>query len=93
MQGIEPKFHTSLTSRVEHYRLLTEAMDDPELRSTEVIAQISELRDLYEEYLLNKKNLEKSIKNYREYHNELRKKLTVRFRELKRKGPAEIAFL
>ncbi|REC47438.1 hypothetical protein [Chryseobacterium pennipullorum] len=85
MQGIEPKLHMSLTSRIEYYRLLIEAADDPESRSTDVVTQISELGDLYEEYLLNKKNLEKSIKNYRAYHNDLRKKLTVRLRELRRK--------
>ncbi|MCJ7935697.1 MAG: hypothetical protein MUW56_19240 [Chryseobacterium sp.] len=85
MQGIEPKLHTSLTSRIEYYRMLIETVDDSETRSSDVITQISALGELYEEYLLNKKNLEQSIKNYREYHNDLRKKLTVRLRELKRK--------
>ncbi len=86
MQGIEPKLHTSLTSRIEYYRLLIEAADDCEIRSSDISTQISELSYLYDEYLLNKKNLEQSIKNYRAYHNDLRKKLTVRLRELKRKA-------
>lgn len=85
MQGIEPKLHTSLTSRIEYYRLLIEAADDSEAPSSDVITQISELGNLYEEYLMNKKNLEESIKKYRAYHNDLRKKLTVRLREVKRK--------
>ncbi|MDM1555159.1 hypothetical protein PYS58_01025 [Chryseobacterium indologenes] len=85
MQGIEPKLHTSLTSRIEYYRLLIEASDHSETCSSDVITQISELGNLYEEYLINKKNLEQSIKNYRDYHNDLRKKLTVRLREIKRK--------
>ncbi|WP_347217885.1 hypothetical protein [Chryseobacterium sp.] len=85
MQGIEPKLHTSLTSRIEYYRLLIEAADDSETRSSDVITQIAELSNLYEEYLKNKKNLEESIKNYRAYHNDLRRKLTVRLREIKRK--------
>ncbi|MEJ5105944.1 hypothetical protein [Chryseobacterium sp. MYb328] len=85
MQGIEPKLHTSLTSRIEYYRLLIEAADDSETPSSDVITQIAELSNLYEEYLKNKKNLEESIKNYRAYHNDLRKKLTVRLREIKRK--------
>ncbi|REC59837.1 hypothetical protein DRF65_24230 [Chryseobacterium pennae] len=85
MQGIEPKLHTSLTSRIEYYRLLIEAADDSETPSSDVITQIAELSNLYEEYLKNKKSLEESIKNYRAYHNDLRKKLTVRLREIKRK--------
>lgn len=85
MQGIEPKLHTSLTSRIEYYRLLIEAADDSEACSSDVITQISELGNLYEEYLKNKKNLEESIKKYRAYHLDLRKKLTMRLREVKRK--------
>ncbi|MCQ9636723.1 hypothetical protein MP478_16095 [Chryseobacterium sp. WG14] len=86
MQGIEPQLHTSITSRIENYRLLLEALEDPESRSSDIALQISELGSLYEDYLSNKKNLEKSIKNYREYHENLRKRLTIRFRELKRKA-------
>ncbi|WP_419487389.1 hypothetical protein [Chryseobacterium bernardetii] len=86
MQGIEPKLHTSLTSRIEYYRMLIEAADKSEACSSDVITQIAELGHLYEEYLKNKKNLEESIKNYRAYHNDLRKKLTVRLREIKRKA-------
>ncbi|ASE60772.1 hypothetical protein H3Z85_16810 [Chryseobacterium indologenes] len=86
MQGIEPKLHTSLTSKIENYRLLVEALEDPESRSSDIAVQISELRNLYEDYLSSKKNLEQSIKNYKEYHENLRKRLTVRYRELKRKA-------
>lgn len=85
MQGIEPKLHTSLTSRIEYYRLLIEAADDSETRSSDVTTQIAELSNLYEEYLTNKKNLEESIRKYRAYHSDLRRKLTVRLREIKRK--------
>ncbi|AZA83229.1 hypothetical protein C1637_24165 [Chryseobacterium lactis] len=85
MQGIEPKLHTSLTSRIENYRLLIEALEDPESRSSDIMLQISELSSLYEDYLSNKKNLEQSIKNYKVYHENLRKRLTLRYRELKRK--------
>ncbi|WP_426478227.1 hypothetical protein ACP3T3_01795 [Chryseobacterium sp. CBSDS_008] len=86
MQGIEPKLHMNLTSRIEYYRLLIEAAEDPESHPSDVTKQISELGNLYEDYLLNKKNLENSIKNYREYHNDLRKKLISRLRELRRKA-------
>ena len=86
MQGIEPKLHMNLTSRIEYYRLLIEAAEDPESQTSDVATQISELGHLYEEYLLHKKNLENSIKNYRQYHNDLRKNLTVRLRELRRKA-------
>ncbi|PWN71069.1 hypothetical protein C1631_000115 [Chryseobacterium phosphatilyticum] len=86
MQGIEPKLHTSLTSRIENYRLLVEALEDPESRSSDIALQISELRNLYEDYLSSKRNLEQSIKNYKEYHENLRKRLTLRYRELKRKA-------
>ncbi|MDN3693693.1 hypothetical protein QWZ06_16030 [Chryseobacterium tructae] len=89
MQGIEPKLHTNLTSRIEYYRLLIEAADHSEAHSSDVITQIAELANLYEEYLKNKKNLEESIKSYRAYHNDLRKKLTVRLREIKRKARAK----
>nr|WP_315035433.1 hypothetical protein [uncultured Chryseobacterium sp.] len=85
MQGIEPKLHVSLTSRIENYRLLLEALEDPESRSSDIMLQISELSNLYEDYLSHKKNLEQSIKNYKQYHENLRKRLTLRYRELKRK--------
>lgn len=87
MQGIEPKLHTSLMGRMECFRnLLQEAMDNPESQSSDILVKISELDELYDDYLLNKKNLENSIKNYREYHNDLRRKLTVRLRELRKKA-------
>lgn len=87
MQGIEPKLHTSLMGRMEYFRLLLqEAMDESDAQSSDILVKISELDDLYEDYLLNKQNLEKSIKNYREYHNDLRRKLTMRLRELRKKA-------
>ncbi|MFP3834488.1 hypothetical protein [Chryseobacterium sp. SIMBA_028] len=87
MQGIEPKLHTSLMGRMECFRaLLQEAMDHSESQSSDILVKISELDELYDDYLLNKKNLENSIKNYREYHNDLRRKLTVRLRELRKKA-------
>ncbi|AZA76193.1 hypothetical protein EG347_00940 [Chryseobacterium sp. G0186] len=87
MQGIEPKLHTSLMGRMECFRvLLQEAMDDVESQSSDIWTQISELNELYEDYLLNKKNLENSIKNYRDYHNNLRRKLTVKLREARKKA-------
>lgn len=87
MQGIEPKVHTSLTSRMEYFRVvLQEAVEVTDAQTADILVKISELDELYKEYLLNKKNLEKSIKNYREYHNDLRKKLTTRLRELRKKA-------
>ena len=62
MQGIEPKLHMNLTSRIEYYRLLIEAAEDPESQPSEVITQISELGHLYEEYLLNKKIWKTALK-------------------------------
>ncbi|KMQ62950.1 hypothetical protein ACM46_13400 [Chryseobacterium angstadtii] len=86
MQGIEPKFHSSLTDRMEYYRtLLKKTASDPEAQPSEMISKISELRELYEDYLTHKKQLERSIKNYRQYHNDLRKQLTLHVRELRRK--------
>lgn len=87
MQGIEPKLHTSLMGRMECFRtLLQEDIDHSESQSSDILVKISELDELYDDYLLNKKNLENSIKNYREYHNDLRRKLTVRLRELRKKA-------
>ncbi|CEJ71588.1 hypothetical protein [Chryseobacterium oranimense] len=86
MQGIEPKFHSSLTDRMEYYRgLLKKTAGDPEIQPSDMISKISELSELYEDYLAQKKQLERSIKNYRQYHDDLRKQLTLRVRELKRK--------
>ena len=87
MQGIEPKVHTSLTSRMEYFRVvLQEAVDETDAQTSDILMKISELDELYKDYLLNKRNLEKSIKNYREYHDDLRKKLTTRLRELRKKA-------
>ncbi|STD00710.1 hypothetical protein [Chryseobacterium carnipullorum] len=86
MQGIEPKFHSSLTDRMDYYRvLLKKNAVDSDIQPSDMISRISELGKLYEDYLANKKQLEKSIKNYRQYHNDLRKQLTLRVRELRRK--------
>lgn len=86
MQGIEPKFHSSLTDRMEYYRnLLKKTAGDPDTQPSDMISKISELSELYEDYLAQKKQLERSIKNYRQYHNDLRKQLTLRVKELKRK--------
>ncbi|NML69030.1 hypothetical protein HHL23_04375 [Chryseobacterium sp. RP-3-3] len=86
MQGIEPKFHSSLTDRMEYYRgLLKKTAVDPDIQPSDMMSRISELSKLYEDYLANKKQLERSIKNYRQYHNDLRKQLTLRVRELRRK--------
>lgn len=87
MQGIEPKVHTSLTSRMEYFRVvLQEAVDETDAQTSDILMKISELDELYKDYLLNKRNLEKSIRNYREYHDDLRKKLTTRLRELRKKA-------
>ncbi|UZT98081.1 hypothetical protein ODZ84_00485 [Chryseobacterium fluminis] len=85
MQGIEPKIHSNLTKRVEYYRFLLQKTDHPELHSNDAIAKASELCERYEEYLNNKKKLEKSIKEYREYHTRLRKLLTIKIRDLRKK--------
>ncbi|PIF45453.1 hypothetical protein CLU96_2458 [Chryseobacterium sp. 52] len=86
MQGIEPKFHSSLTDRMDYYRgLLKKIADDPEIQPSDMISRVSELSELYEDYLANKRQLERSIKSYRQYHNDLRKHLTLRVRELRRK--------
>ncbi|UOU97027.1 hypothetical protein MUU74_11030 [Chryseobacterium daecheongense] len=86
MQGIEPKFHSSLIERMKYYRyLLSEMHNEADLQSSEIISQTSELDELYDDYLMNKKKLENSIKNYRQYHLDLRKLVTARLRELKRK--------
>ncbi|WP_027381260.1 hypothetical protein [Chryseobacterium daeguense] len=87
MQGIEPKLHTSLTERMEYYRfLLKEIAEDPESVSCDAITRASELSALYEDYLSNKRKLEKSIKTYKQTHDDLRKLLTFKIRELKRKA-------
>lgn len=86
MQGIEPKFHSSLTDRMEYYRgLLKKTAGTSDIQPSDMISKISELGELYEDYLAHKRQLERSIKNYRQYHNDLRKQLTLRVRELRRK--------
>lgn len=86
MQGIDPKFHSSLIDRMKYYRyLLNEINNESDIQSSDIISRTSELDELYNEYLMNKKQLENSIKNYRQYHLDLRKSVTARLRELKRK--------
>ncbi|MCS3529375.1 hypothetical protein [Chryseobacterium sp. JUb7] len=85
MQGIEPKIHSNLTKRMEYYRFLLKKTDDSNIHSCDAIAKASELCELYEDYLDNKKKLEKSIKSYREYHTNLRKLLTLKIRDLRKK--------
>lgn len=87
MQGIEPKFHNSLTERMEYYRyLLQKTTDESDIESCDVIAKGSELCELYEDYLNNKKKLQESIKNYKEFHDDLRKTLTIKLRDVKKKA-------
>ena len=67
MQGIEPKFHNTLIERAKYYRyLLVESQKDTDSNHPIDIDEVSELGDLYEEYLKNKIQLEKSIKKYKE---------------------------
>jgi uncharacterized protein YlxW (UPF0749 family) len=84
MQGIEPKFHSSLVDRMKYYSNLLSANHIQDIHSSDSIAQISELEELYEDYLMNKRKLEESIKNYRQYHNDLRRSLNTKLRELRR---------
>lgn len=87
MQGIEPKFHNSLTERMEYYRyLLQKTTDESGIESCEVIAKGSELCELYEDYLNNKKKLQESIKSYKDFHDDLRKTLTIKLRDVKKKA-------
>jgi hypothetical protein len=86
MQGIEPKIHNSLTERMDSYRYLIEKMEEHDAESFEIISRASELQDLYKDYLSNKKKLEKSIKDYKQFHDDLRKMLTAKLRKLKKKS-------
>ncbi|WP_449398552.1 hypothetical protein [Chryseobacterium wanjuense] len=68
MQGIEPKFHNSLTERMEYYRyLLQKSTDESGIESCDVIAKGSELCELYEDYLNNKRNFRKASKIIRNF--------------------------
>lgn len=85
MQGIEPKFHSNLTERMEHYRWLVKQMaGDADGQSGDIISRASELGGLYEDYLITKRKLEQTIKNYRKYNNDLRKLMNIKMRELKK---------
>lgn len=85
MQGIEQKIHISLIQRMKYYSDLVENcehhslmdIDDPQVMMTQ-------LNELYEDYLSKKRNLEKSIKMYREFYQGQQKFLTPRIRQLKR---------
>ena len=69
MQGIEPKFHNALIERAKYYRyLLVESQKDTDSNYAIDIDEVSELGNLYEEYLKNKIQLEKIIKKYKECH-------------------------
>jgi len=63
MQGIEPKFHNTLIERAKYYRyLLVESQKDTDSNYPIDIDEVSELGNLYEEYLKNKSQLEKKHK-------------------------------
>jgi len=87
MQGIEPKIHTSLIERMKYYSDLIKNSEynsciDPE----DAHEMMTELNELYEDYLNKKRNLEKSIKKYREFYQGQQKLLTPRIRQLKKTG-------
>ncbi|MDY0932833.1 hypothetical protein [Chryseobacterium sp. CFBP8996] len=85
MQGIEPRFHNSLIKRAKYYRcLLIESEKDIDSKCLIDIEEISELGHLYEEYLKNKSQLEKSIKKYKEYHKKAQAQLSLKIRILRR---------
>ncbi|MBD3906241.1 hypothetical protein NAL32_16405 [Chryseobacterium sp. Ch-15] len=85
MQGIEPKFHNTLIERAKYYRyLLVESQKDTEFSNPIDIDEVSELGDLYEEYLKNKSQLEKSIKKYKECHKKAQTQLSLKLRILRR---------
>jgi hypothetical protein len=86
MQGIEPKSHTNLTERAEYYHcMLKKIPEHSDVQPCDIISKVSELSSLYEEYVNNKKRLEKSIKNYNQYHSDLRKLLTLKIRDARKK--------
>lgn len=85
MQGIEPKFHNSLVERAKYYRyLLIDSQKDTEFNNPIDIDEVSELGDLYEEYLKNKSQLEKCIKEYKECHKKTQIQLSLKLRILRR---------
>lgn len=85
MQGIEPKFHHNLIEKAKYYRcLLIESEKDNDSQCPIDIEEISELGHLYEEYLKNKSQLEKSIKKYKEYHKKAQAQLSLKIRIVRR---------
>ncbi|MNU13726.1 hypothetical protein ACLB9Y_05070 [Chryseobacterium scophthalmum] len=85
MQGIEPKFHNTLIERAKYYRyLLVESQKDTDSNYPIDIDEVSELGNLYEEYLKNKSQLEKSIKKYKECHKKAQVQLSLKMRILRR---------
>ncbi len=85
MQGIEHKIHTSLIERMKYYSDLVENCEHQSLIDTnDPEMMISQLNELYEDYLNKKRNLEKSIKIYREFYSGQQKILTPKIRQLKR---------
>ncbi|AZA74265.1 hypothetical protein [Chryseobacterium indoltheticum] len=85
MQGIEPKFHNTLIERAKYYRyLLVESQKDTDSNYPIDIDEVSELGNLYEEYLKNKSQLEKSIKKYKECHKKAQAQLSLKIRIVRR---------
>ncbi|MDR6157785.1 transcription initiation factor TFIID subunit TAF12 [Chryseobacterium sp. SLBN-27] len=85
MQGIEPKIHTSLIERMKYYSdLVKNSKHDSCINPEDAHQMMIELNKLYEDYLNQKRNLEKSIKRYREFYQGQQKLLTPRIRQLKR---------
>lgn len=85
MQGIEPRFHNSLIERSKYYRcLLIDSQKDINDNYPVDIDEVSELDHLYQEYLKNKSQLEKSIKKYKECHKKAQVQLSLKIRILRR---------
>lgn len=85
MQGIEPRFHNSLIERAKYYRcLLIDSQKNTDFNNSIDIDEVSELDHLYQEYLKNKSQLEKSIKKYKECHKKAQVQLSLKIRILRR---------
>jgi len=85
MQGIEQKIHTSLIERMKYYSDLVKNCEHHSLMDTnDPQLMMTQLNELYEDYLNKKRNLEKSIKIYREFYQGQQKILTPKIRQLKR---------
>lgn len=85
MQGIEPKIHTSLIERMKYYSdLVKNSKNNSCISPDESNLMITQLNELYEDYLSKKRHLEKSIKSYREFYHGQQKLLAPRIRQLKK---------